>query len=112
MERQGIKSLKLGLPHTQRELVQFESLDFRIIRARGYDYADQEKYDRDCGRAVTSWESAIENIEMNLVPEVPEAPQARPNRAAGSQYRGVNIAQAGTVVMGDRNIVAKIDSIT
>ena len=81
-QEKGIKWLKLGLPHTSFELQQFGDLHFRILRMRaygesGYDHDDHEQYVKDCGRAVTILESAIENIEMDLVPEAPDEPQPR-----------------------------------
>ena len=83
----------------------------RAYGESGYDHDDHEQYVKDCGRAVTILESAIENIEMDLVPEAPDEPQPRTKKTGGSKFGGVSIAQVGTVVMGDKNIFAKIDSI-
>jgi len=112
-----VKWLKLGFPHTHDEHEKFTDLHFQIFRMRGfgeerYDYDDLETYKHDCDLAVTILDSAIENIEMDLVPETPQESNTGKKRSSGSKFGGVNIAQAGTVVMGDKNIVAKIDSIT
>jgi len=83
----------------------------RAYGESGYDHDDHEQYVKDCGRAVTILESAIENIEMDLVPEAPDELQPRTKKTGGSKFGGVSIAQVGTAVMGDKNIFAKIDSI-
>ena len=118
-KEKGIKWLKLGQPHTSHELKQFENLVFMNFRVRawgegdGYDDDDEDQYEKDCDLAINILDSAIENIEGDLVPgDREKQPPSRQKRGEGSKFGGVNIAQAGTVVMGDKNIVAKIDSIT
>ena len=112
----GIKWLKLGLPFTKDELVAFERLYFAVRRVRegpyDYDQEDQQEYEEDCDRAADLINSAVENIEMGLIPEA--AGQVEPpRRGRGSaRYGEVSIAQAGTVIMGDENVVSIVDSIT
>lgn len=111
-----IKWLKLGGPHTSSELAQFKELTFESIGVAAFDEdeyfeEDQDQYEYDCDRAVAILKSAIENIRENLVPETAAEPKFRA-KVGGSNFGEVNIAQAGTVVMGDKNIVTKIDSIT
>ena len=112
----GIKWLKLGGQHTSHEFNQFKGLMFMSFTVRPfgtdrYYHEDQQEYEKDCNRAIAILNSAIENIEMDLIPETPTEHRGRA-KTGGSEFGGVNIAQAGTVVMGDKNIVAKIDSIT
>ena len=112
----GIKWLKLGLPHTQDELQRFKWLGFAVARVRmgpdDYDRRDQAEYEKDCDHAIHLFTSAIENLEMGLVPEAPKPAEVESRGRKPSKYGGVSIAQAGTVVMGDSNIVSIVDSIT
>jgi len=111
-----IKWLSLGLPNTQEELKKVKFLDFAVSRVRmgseDYDYEDQQEYEKDCEHTIYLISSAIENLEMGLVPGEPKAAETPRRERAPSKYGGVSIAQAGTVVMGDSNVVSIVDSIT
>jgi hypothetical protein len=71
----GIKWLKLGLPFTKDELYSFQVFEFAVPRVRedayDYDEDDQLEYERDCDRAAYLLDSAIENLQMGLVPDPP-----------------------------------------
>src|SRR5207247_1661980 len=109
------KWLKLGLPHTHDEYEKYKHMHFCVFRVRGYgesgyDYDDQEQFDKDCDITIQVLNSAIENLEMDLVPETQAKPEPPKRTRGSSKYSGVNIAQAGTVVMGDSNTVSIVDS--
>ena len=104
------KWLKLGCPHTQDQLATFKSLSFHVLRLRRrgetHDTADQERYEKDCDHTVYLLKSAIENLQLDLIP------QSEARYHPVSSVEGVSIGQAGTVVLGDGNVVAHVDSIT
>ncbi len=111
------KWLKLACPHTATELQAFGELHFHFPRLRrrgeGSDSTDQERYERDCDRVASLLESAIENLEMDLIPGGVIREQPSPSRARPIPCpEGIHIGQAETVVLGDRNVVTIADSIT
>ncbi len=111
----GTKWLKLGLPNTSAELEKFlYVLEFAVARVRegpdDYDEEDEEAYANDCDRAVSIVNSAIENLEMELVTEPPKV-EVKGGRER-PKYRDVTISEVDTVVLGDRNVVSIVDSIT
>lgn len=111
------KWLKLGLPYSQGELDMLNSLGFAVRRmgmGDGYDYDDQEQWDKDCDRALHLLGSAIENIELGLVPEKSSEPigEGQRRRTSRDASGGVQIGQASTVVLGNSNTVSIVDSIT
>ena len=110
----GAKWLKLGLPHTRDELEQFQYvLDFAVLRVRegpdDYDYEDQEAYEKDCELAVSILNSAIENLQIELVTESPRAEATQKREREHPKY---GVGQAETVIMGEGNIVNIVDTIT
>ena len=72
-----------------------------------YDYQDQEEYEKDCDRAASILNSAIENLEMELEPPKEEATQKR-----GRERPQYGVGRAETVIMGEGNIVNIVDTIT
>lgn len=118
LRQKVIKWLKL-LPNTKDELNSFHMLTFWVPRMRPdfggggprYDAQDQNQYEKDCDRTILILDSAIENLEMDLV-TASEPSGTREERKGPSRYGGIKIDQAGTVVMGDENIVAVIESVT
>ena len=112
----GIKWLKQGQPHTDDELFNFRHLfaTWRIIRTRGPSYTDEDQwaYENDCDRAVSILNSAIENLENDLV--VTESPTQEAIRGGRerSKYGGVTITDVDTLVIGEGNILNLDKSIT
>ena len=112
------KWLKLGCPHTQDQLATFKSLSFHVLRLRRrgetHDAADQERYEKDCDHTVYLLKSAIENLQLDLIPqsEAQDHPVSATRELRSVTREGVNIGQAGTVILGDGNVVANVDSIT
>lgn len=111
----GTKWLKQGGAYTKAELWKFEHvLHFAVSRVRegpdDYDYEDQEEYEKDCDRAASILNSAIENLEMELEPPKEEARKAE--RGPRSKYGGVTITEVDTVVIGEGNVLNIDKSIT
>ncbi len=109
-----VKWLKVGLPHTKMELDDIEYRIYSVVRfgSPGYDSDDETEYQRDLEITHNLIDSAIENIELDLVPEQPKEP-AEPKRGRKREEpRSVSVGEAGTVIVGDSNIISIIDTIT
>ena len=110
-----IKWLKLGLPHTQSELEEIQHKSYEVPRGHlgrdDYDSDDQREYRNDLEKTDHLISSAIENIEIGLVPDKPNEPEEI-KKGRGSKYGGVNINRANTILMGDHNFVSAVQSVT
>ena len=110
-----VKWLKLGLPHTQSELAEIQHKHFLVSRARmgpnDYDSKDRTEYDNQLEITDHLINSAIENIEMGIVPDRQSEPE-NIKKGRGSKYGGVNINRADTILMGDHNFVNAVQTIT
>ena len=105
------KWLKAAGSHASDELSQFNQLQFYagVAFGTGYNPQDQKIFTRDCDRTVNIIESAIENLSIGLKMDTARPP-AKKNQ--GRTIGSVTIGQAGSVVMGDRNVVAMINQLT
>jgi hypothetical protein len=110
-----LKWLKLGLPHTQSELAEIQRKSYMVPRGHmgsdDYDSDDDREYKNDLEKTDHLINSAIENIEIGLIPDRPNEPE-NVKRGRGSKYGGVNINRADTILMGDHNLVNAVNSVT
>ncbi len=112
-----MKWLRLGLPHTEYELQSIKRLfaSLYVTDDEDDDGEDRRQYEKDCDLAAHLLESAVENLKLGLMPGIPEkkiGPSSPKESRATRRVDGVSIGQAGTVVLGNRNVVTIADSIT
>jgi len=110
------KWLQLGLPYTQGELGKIESLSYCVRRLRlgagGFDRDDDVAYQKDLDRTHNLIGSAIESIELELVLEQPTETPTAERGEKREEPRTVSVGEAETVIIGDRNVISIVDSIT
>jgi hypothetical protein len=104
------KWLNAGGPSTAEQLERIKGLDFASLQMRGFgeeeylpEDEDAEEYIKDLENAEIFIESAIENLELKLIPR--ERKQTTDDDAGKSKYGKMTINQPGQVFVGDSNTV-------
>jgi hypothetical protein len=118
-EDKVIKWLAAGHFYTTSEQRSFRSIPFRSLTSAhrmaldDWERPAQEDYIKYCNRTISILESAIENIQIGLITEDAGAnPKKIKGENANSGRYNTNISRADTIVLGDGNIINRINSIT
>ncbi|MFI5303738.1 MAG: hypothetical protein ACHQYP_02975 [Nitrospiria bacterium] len=108
------KWLRRGADHTSNESISFANLDF-TGRASHFHHDpsyDLKLYQEGCDWAKIYLDSAIENIENNLVNRPSVKHEPKKEEEGGLNPREVNIQSAGKVIVGDSNTFRIVQSIS
>lgn len=118
-EDKVMKWLAAGHPYTASEQRSFRSVAFRSLASASRMAVDdwecqaKDDYIKYCDRTISILESAIENIQLGLITEDADSKPKKVERQNASSGRyETNISRADTIVLGDGNIINRIDSIT